>query len=1033
MDTFFIEVVNLSITASWLVLAVILLRPMLKKAPKAITVALWAIVGIRLALPFSIKSIFSLVPSASTIPKEIVYAKEPTIDSGVSSINAIVNPIITETFAPPSELTSINPIQIFFAIAENIWILGIIAMVIYAAVSYLRLYKRVRESLKHIDNIYICDNIPSPFILGIFRPRIFLPSDMNKADTDFVIAHEKAHLKRKDHFWKPLGFALLTFYWFNPILWVGYILLCRDIELACDERVIREMSKEDKAAYSSALLNCGMPRHMISACPLAFGEVCVKKRIKSVLNYKKPAFWIIIVALVITSAVAVAFLTDPKDGTVDLTDITAHAYGVDEVIYQAAHLSYIEFAGTNTPCYTITQDLLLLEKPHEGYWKSVGTLKEIELSKYNFSVFFLGIDFGWHDGYSAEKLIKHNAKAYKLDGSDLYYVLQQTNGEVYIVSGNNKHISRIYKVEPNVFEDTGIIAVSGKNSVPVTVLDEKHSLEEIKNKVNWLTMDFNKDMYVPFNIYCDGNVQLGFFSIYDANTFERLDYFTPSGLFPHTYIFQSAKDGGEYIITLSQSAFAGEGDGTLLCFGAKIPGVSIVGKWETEASILGIDDGTTKGTATCVFSEDKSGSFSITGVNEVRFTYANFNGILSLIYTEPYDLGVDQFEYKCNGSTLVLKEVDSEREIVFTKSTETTLEMPPLDTYPNGRTHWQFFKWTDIPENPKEISSVSFKFERYENHSVSSGENTDYLDCLVLSDTENDGTFVLSFQLFQDVYEYIGPLFKTLNSTVTVDYEGSTFDVLDVANERVQILVNGEKATITEVRLGAGNGHRDFYFTFDTKDDIKLKDIKKFEFVVTSTSTQRTPILESGIFKVYPATSSDYIGGYNEFILECGDRYKSFTGECLWEDHWRREMYVDDLTGDGVNDITVVFQNSHGTGVATEDIHVFDGVTLEEYKVEQLHETIGKHATFYADENNCYIKIGNTEYCIDKASLEPHYDKEYWWNEPTTTYIFNFSVENGILKVELPCQFTPSGFVGSIFADYQFSNGEFVYATAIYK
>ena len=416
---------------------------------------------------------------------------------------------------------------------------------------------------------------------------------------------------------------------------------------------------------------------------------------------------------------------------------------------------------------------------------------------------------------------------------DIYKdIAKRSNGDIYIVSGNDKHISRIYKVEPNVFEDTGIIAVSGKNSVPVTVLDEKHSLEEIKNKVNWLTMDFDKDMYVPFNIYCDGNIQLGFFSIYDADTLEKLDFFTPLGLSPHTYIFQNAKDGGKYIITMSEGPFAEEENTDLLCFGAKIPGVSIVGRWETEASILGNDESTTNGTAVCVLDEDKTGSFSISGVNEISFTYANFNGILSLIYTEPYELGVDQFEYECNGSTLVLKDVNGEREIVFKKVAETTIEMPPLDTYPNGRNSWQFLKWTDIPKNPKEISSVSFRFERNENYSTTSGENIDYLDNLVLSDTENAGTFVLSFQLFQDIFEYIGPLFKTLNSIVTVDYEGSRFDVLDIANERAKIVVNGKIVSITEVSLGAGNGHRDFYFTFNTGNGMDLKDIKTFEFEI---------------------------------------------------------------------------------------------------------------------------------------------------------------------------------------------------------
>lgn len=323
----------MSITASWLVLAVVILRLLLKKAPKALSCALWALVAIRLVCPFSFESMFSLIPSAETVPPEIVYAEEPIIDSGIAIINQAVNPIITETFAPTAVGASVNPIQIFLAVIAHVWVLGIIAMVLYALISYLRLRKQIKEALETEDGIWLCDHVSTPFILGIFRPRIILPSSMEDKDVAYVVAHERAHLKRRDHWWKPLGFALLTVYWFNPLLWVAYILLCRDIELACDERVIKEMGTEDKKAYTSALLNCSIPRKMISACPLAFGEVGVKQRIKTVLHYKKPAFWIIVVAVLIGIAVAVAFLTNPKSPESQNSFETADGYtdceGVD--------------------------------------------------------------------------------------------------------------------------------------------------------------------------------------------------------------------------------------------------------------------------------------------------------------------------------------------------------------------------------------------------------------------------------------------------------------------------------------------------------------------------------------------------------------------------------------------------------------------------------------------------------------------------------------------------------------------------------
>lgn len=311
MENVFISLLNNSITAGYLVIAVMLLRPLLKKAPKYIRCILWSFVGLRLVLPFSIESIFSLIPSAEPIPQEILYQAEPTIHTGISFMNSAINPVLSESMAPnPGD--SVNPLQVVTAIAWNVWLLGALALVIYALVSYIRLRRKLREAVKEQDNIWLCDRIPSPFLLGIFRPRIFLPSGLPEGDREYVIAHENAHIRRKDHWWKPLGFLLLTVYWFNPLMWVAYIFLCRDIEFACDEKVMNELGSDCKTSYSKALIHCSVSRKMISACPVAFGEEGVKGRIKSVLNYKKPAFWIILISLLVCSAVAVCFLTNPK-------------------------------------------------------------------------------------------------------------------------------------------------------------------------------------------------------------------------------------------------------------------------------------------------------------------------------------------------------------------------------------------------------------------------------------------------------------------------------------------------------------------------------------------------------------------------------------------------------------------------------------------------------------------------------------------------------------------------------------------------
>lgn len=311
METVFLKIMNMSITASWLVLAVLLMRLLLKKAPKFLSVIMWALVGLRLVLPFSFESIFSLIPSAETVPPEILYEQAPQVQTGIEAFNSAINPVITESFAPTPG-TSVNPLQIITWLAGWIWIIGMAVMVIYSLISCLRICRKLREAAPLQDNIWLCDRINTPFIFGLFRPRIYLPSNMAAQDIPYVLAHEQAHLKRKDHLWKPLGFLLLTIHWFNPLLWLAYILLCRDIEAACDEKVLKDMGEESKKPYSTALVNCSVPRKMIAACPLAFGEVNVKSRIKKVLHYKKPAFWLLITAVVACIVLSVCFLTNPR-------------------------------------------------------------------------------------------------------------------------------------------------------------------------------------------------------------------------------------------------------------------------------------------------------------------------------------------------------------------------------------------------------------------------------------------------------------------------------------------------------------------------------------------------------------------------------------------------------------------------------------------------------------------------------------------------------------------------------------------------
>lgn len=311
MTEFFLNIVNMSISASWIVLAVLLLRLLLKKAPKWIAVLLWGIVAVRLICPISVESALSLIPSSQTINPEVAL-NPPAIDSGVPIINNVINPIIGEATITLQPEKDLNIFQFIMPYLAGLWVVGITALLIYTSVSYVRIKKKIGTAIMLRDNIFQSENIVSPFVLGIIKPKIYLPFRMNEQDMEHVIAHEQAHICRKDHWWKPLGFLILTLHWFNPLMWLGYALLCRDIELACDEKVIKELNTEQKADYSQALLTCSVNRRMIAACPLAFGEVGVKDRVKSVLNYKKPAFWMIAAAMIASAAVAVCFLTNPK-------------------------------------------------------------------------------------------------------------------------------------------------------------------------------------------------------------------------------------------------------------------------------------------------------------------------------------------------------------------------------------------------------------------------------------------------------------------------------------------------------------------------------------------------------------------------------------------------------------------------------------------------------------------------------------------------------------------------------------------------
>ena len=370
MDTLrelFVGTLNLAVAASWLIVVILLLRPLLKKfAPRSVLCALWAVVAVRLVCPVMLHSdlsVYRLAGDAVNANGQVTYFEDTGFCGDVSYRPATLLPGVSTPTVTPSTVDDSAPEVSADAVVQSstpsrsvdmnllsiAWAVGIYIIVMAALAGYLSLRSAVAASIPLEGNVYLCDNIKSPFILGVFRPRIYLTSGMDEAARDCVLRHERAHLRRWDHVWKPLGFVLLAVYWYNPLVWVAYILFCRDMELACDERVIRDMAAEERAAYSQALLDCSRGRRWVAACPLAFGEVGVKTRVKAVLWYKKPGFWVSVAAVLVCIAVAVCFLTNPKGAGNEEPDLSLANYkNVATLAYQTDTVTVTQANGIVT-------------------------------------------------------------------------------------------------------------------------------------------------------------------------------------------------------------------------------------------------------------------------------------------------------------------------------------------------------------------------------------------------------------------------------------------------------------------------------------------------------------------------------------------------------------------------------------------------------------------------------------------------------------------------------------------------------------
>lgn len=311
MDDVFLKLVNLSISASWLILAVLVLRVVLKKAPKWVMPLLWGVVALRLVCLFSIESALSLIPSAETIPSEIVTETREPVLYEQATLDIVTNPTLPSAAEVPVGVSR-QQAQVDFNIYSILWLAGMAALLVHALVSAGKLKRKLATAILLRDNIYESEFVDSPFVFGVVKPNIYLPMHMDEGTAAYVIAHERAHLARRDHWWKVLGYLVLALHWFNPLVWVAYILFCRDIELACDEKVVRGLDGAARADYSQALLSCAAPKRAVAACPLAFGEGNIKTRVKSALHYKKPAFWVAAAAVLAVVIMAVCFLTNPR-------------------------------------------------------------------------------------------------------------------------------------------------------------------------------------------------------------------------------------------------------------------------------------------------------------------------------------------------------------------------------------------------------------------------------------------------------------------------------------------------------------------------------------------------------------------------------------------------------------------------------------------------------------------------------------------------------------------------------------------------
>ena len=377
----FLTILNMSLTAGYVILFILLIRLPLKKAPKVISYAFWSVAAFRLLCPFSFESILSLIPmNTSPIPQNIMYQQTPQINSGITAVDSFVN-----RFLPaPVATQSANPLQTYAQIGSYIWLLGIAVMLTYSIVSVLLLKSSLKRAQSLEGNLYEADNLKTPFVLGVFRPRIFIPAGLSEEEKSYIIRHEQTHIRRLDHIIKPFAFLVLSIHWFNPLVWIAFVLMGTDMELSCDERVLKEMGVNIKKAYSASLLSLATEKRIINGCPVAFSEGNVRGRIKNVLNYKRPAFWAMTAAVIAVICVGIGLMANPKAAAASKNNSLGAIYYQSEKstddpnVYTLTAVPQTEYVYTLTALPSRKNVYILTAVPKTEYGYTLTTLPNRE-------------------------------------------------------------------------------------------------------------------------------------------------------------------------------------------------------------------------------------------------------------------------------------------------------------------------------------------------------------------------------------------------------------------------------------------------------------------------------------------------------------------------------------------------------------------------------------------------------------------------------------------------------------------------------